>query len=139
MVDTICRKLSQVILLVLSSVAWAADGTATTEVLEAPLEDVWPALSEPKYGDLDTMIERGEIRVLTSFTLGSYYIDRGRQRGIVYESSRRLEAYTREQVGTQARHLKVTIIPVRRDQILPFLIAGHGDVAFEVLPEVNRS
>lgn len=130
MVDTIYRQLPQVILLVLSSVAWAVDGPATTEVLEAPLDDVWPALSEPKYGDLDAMIERGEIRVLTSFTLGSYYIDRGQQRGIVYESSRRLEAYAREQVGAQALHLKVTIIPVRRDQILPFLIAGHGDVAF---------
>jgi membrane-bound lytic murein transglycosylase MltF len=108
---------------------------------EAPLEDVWPALSEARFGDLDALVERGEIRVLTAFTLGSYFIDRGEQRGTVYEMSRILETYAREKLGKKANRLKVTIIPVRRDQLLPFLIAGHGDVAFAnltVTPERSR-
>jgi len=109
---------------------------------EAPLESVWPALSEARFGDLDAMLERGEIRVLTVFTLGSYYIDRGAQRGTVYEASRMLEKFAREKLGKQASRLKVTIIPVRRDQLLPHLVAGHGDVAFAnltVTPERQRS
>jgi len=112
--------------------AWSADSTETdaVELPEAPLEGVWPALSEEKFGDLDAMIERGEIRVLTTFTLGSYFIDRGRQRGTVFEMSQILEKYARDKLGKKARLLKVTIIPVRRDQLLPFLISGHGDVAF---------
>ena len=106
------------------------DNYAHDDFMESPLEDVWPALSEEKVGDLDAMIERGEIRVLTTFTLGSYFIDRGRQQGTVFEMSQILEKYAREKLGKQAKTLKVTIIPVRRDQLLPFLIAGHGDVAF---------
>ncbi len=114
---------------------------AIIEAEKAPLDDVWPALSDARLGDLDAMVERGEIRVLTTFTLGSYFIDRGRQRGTVYELSQILEKYAREKLGKNANRLKVTIIPVRRDQLLPFLIEGHGDVAFAnltVTPERSK-
>jgi membrane-bound lytic murein transglycosylase MltF len=108
---------------------------------ETPLGDVWPTLSDGRTGDLDALIEKGEIRILTTFTLGSYFIDRGRQQGVVYELSLELEKYAREKLGAKAKTLKVTIIPVRRDQLLPFLIAGHGDVAFAnltVTPERRK-
>ncbi len=123
--------------------ACAPDATAQeqTETLDAPLEDVWPTLSEPRFGDLDTMIGNGEIRVLTSMTLGSYFIEQGRQRGIVFEMSQILESYAREKLGKDAKNLKVTIIPVRRDQLLPFLNSGYGDVAFAnltVTPERSK-
>ena len=114
----------------LAAVAWSAEESDKLVLPEAPLEDVWPKLSEPRLGDLDAMVARGEIRVLTSFTLGSYFIDQGEQRGTVYEMSKILEEYVREKVGADARRLKITIIPVRRDQILPYLVEGHGDVAF---------
>jgi membrane-bound lytic murein transglycosylase MltF len=113
-----------------TAAAWSAEDEQKVELEEAPLEDVWPALSEPRLGDLDAMVAHGEIRVLTTFTLGSYFIDRGKQRGTVYELSLILEKYAREKLGKDARRLKITIIPVRRDQLLPHLIAGHGDVAF---------
>ncbi len=86
------------------------------EVADAPLEDVWPAMAEPQFGDLDAMVQRGEIRILTTFTLGSYFIDQGRQRGIVFEMSRLFEKYARDKLGKAARTLKVTIISVRRDR-----------------------
>ncbi|MGI9199606.1 MAG: transglycosylase SLT domain-containing protein [Woeseiaceae bacterium] len=108
----------------------SAQEVGLSDLAEAPLDDVWPALSEPKLGDFDEMVARGEIRVLTSFTLGSYFIDKGKQRGTVYEMSRILEKYVRDKIGVEGRHFKVTIIPVRRDQLLPHLVAGHGDVAF---------
>ena len=112
-----------------------------TQTPEAPLEDVWPALSAARFGDLDAMVDRGEIRVLTTFTLGSYFIDRGQQRGTVYEMSQILEKYVRDKLGKKGRLLKVTIIPVRRDQLLPFLNAGHGDIAFAnltITPERSK-
>jgi len=159
MFDSDFRHTSKLVLILLSLVAWSAGVTESVvtqefaepppatqkdtiaDAPEAPLEDIWPALSEPRFGDLDAMVERGEIRVLTSFTLGSYFIDRGRQRGTVYELSRILETYAREKLGKKAKRLKVTIIPVRRDQLLPFLITGHGDVAFAnltVTPERSK-
>ena len=151
MINTSIQTFSSIALIFLCVAAWSAEATnpvpppvvneTTDELPEAPLEDVWPTLSEPRFGDLDAMIEHGEIRVLTSFTLGSYFIDRGRQRGTVYELSQILETYARENLGKDARHLKVTIIPVRRDQLILFLNAGHGDVAFAnltVTPERSK-
>ncbi len=152
MIDSNIRTISSITLVLLCVTAWSADTTdpvapphATSETMDgmpqAPLEDVWPALSEPRFGDLDAMVEIGEIRVLTSFTLGSYFIDRGRQRGIVFEMSQILETYAREKLGKKAERLKVTIIPVRRDQLIPFLIAGHGDVVsanLTITPERSK-
>ncbi len=143
MSDVVIRIASSLMLVLICLTAWSADTTESdaVELPEAPLEDVWPALSEEKFGDLDAMVERGEIRVLTTFTLGSYFIDRGQQRGVVYEMSQILEKYARDKLGKKARLLKVTIIPVRRDQLLPFLISGHGDVAFAnltVTPERSK-
>jgi membrane-bound lytic murein transglycosylase MltF len=143
MSDVVIRIAGSLMLVLICLTAWSADTTESdaVELPEAPLEDVWPALSEEKFGDLDAMIERGEIRVLTTFTLGSYFIDRGQQRGVVYEMSQILEKYARDKLGKKARLLKVTIIPVRRDQLLPFLISGHGDVAFAnltVTPERSK-
>jgi len=114
---------------------------AQQELSEAPLEDVWPELADAQLGDLEMMLARGEIRVLTTFTLGSYYIDRGRQRGGIYEMSRRLEDYVREKLGREAATLKITMIPVRRDQLLPFLVEGFGDLVFAnltVTPERSK-
>jgi membrane-bound lytic murein transglycosylase MltF len=132
MFDDVARIVSSLILVFLSLSAWPAETTETdtVDLPEAPLEEVWPPLSESRFGDLDAMVERGEIRVLTTFTLGSYFIDRGRQLGTVYEMSQILEKSARDKLGKKARLLKVTIIPVRRDQLIRFLIAGHGDVAF---------
>jgi len=118
--------------------ALAADEPTDVVLPEAPLQDVWPAMSEPRLGDLDALVAHGEIRVLTSITLGSYFIDRGRQSGMVYEMSLRLEKFVRGKLGDDARHLIITIIPVRRDQLLPNLIAGHGDVAFANLTVTSK-
>jgi membrane-bound lytic murein transglycosylase MltF len=116
--------------IIISLLGFVSAATAQQESDAAPLEDVWPALAVAQLGDLDMMLKRGEIRVLTTFTLGSYYIDRGQQRGAIYEMIRRLEDYVRASLGESAAQLKVTIIPVRRDQLLPFLVEGFGDVVF---------
>ena len=127
--DIAIRPILCFVLAMLSFAALSAD-TADIALPEAPLDEIWPALSEPRFGDLDSMVARGEIRVLTTFTLGSYFIDRGQQRGIVFELSQILEKYAHDKLGKKARILKITISPVRRDQLIPFLISGHGDIAF---------
>jgi membrane-bound lytic murein transglycosylase MltF len=132
MSESALRNLTRLILLLPGLVAWSAACAQgeSVELPEAPLDDVWPALSDVRLGDLAAMVDRGEIRILTTFSLGMYFIDKGRQRGTVYEMSQILEKYVRDKLGKEARLLKITIIPVRRDQLIPHLIAGHGDVAF---------
>lgn len=104
---------------------------AALEVSEKqPLADVWPTLSSPWLGDLEGIVERGEIRVLTTLTLGDYFIYKGKQAGFVYWGARSLEAFARERLGKEAKLLKVDLIPVRGDQLIPFLVAGYGDLAW---------
>ncbi|RKZ70903.1 MAG: hypothetical protein DRQ48_05205, partial [Gammaproteobacteria bacterium] len=99
-----------------------------TELSTDTLNDIWPPLSRPWTGDLDGMIERDRIRVLTPFSLGSYYIDHGHQRGTNYEFSRLLEKFIKKKFGKEAKELKVIIIPVRRDQLIPYVVKGYGDI-----------
>jgi membrane-bound lytic murein transglycosylase MltF len=92
------------------------------------LNDIWPPLSQPWTGDLDGMLDQERIRILTPFSLGSYYIDHGQQRGTNYEFSRLLEKFIKKKFGKEAKELKVIIIPVRRDQLIPYVIKGYGDI-----------
>jgi membrane-bound lytic murein transglycosylase MltF len=100
----------------------------STELPIDYLNDIWPPLAQPWKGDLDDMLDRGIIRVLTPFSLGSYHIDYGQQRGTNYEISKLMEKYIKKKFGKEAKELKVIIIPVRRDQLIPYLIKGYGDI-----------
>jgi membrane-bound lytic murein transglycosylase MltF len=90
---------------------------------------------QPWKGDLDGMIERRLIRVLTVPSKITYFQDRGRQRGATYDAFRLLEQELNAQL-TRKKKLKqkyLTVrfifIPMRRDQLLPALVEGKGDIA----------
>src|SRR4029453_8314204 len=79
-------------------------------------------------GDLDGMQERRTIRILTAYNRTLYFIDRGTERGTAADQGRLLEA---ELNKTMAKgHLKVSVffVPVSRDELLPALIDGRGDI-----------
>jgi len=80
-------------------------------------------------GDLDGMIERRMIRVLTVPNRTNYFVDRGTQRGLTYEAGKELEKILNEKLKLGARKLHVVFVPVRRDQLLPGLEQGLGDIA----------
>lgn len=103
-----------------------------------PLSDIWPTMSQPWIGDLDGMLGRGEMRILTVLYPGFYYIDGGRPRGMLVKSLELFEQFVHKQLGSPAKNLKVVVIPVRRDQLLPFLIEGYGDVAVAQLKITPR-
>src|SRR5688572_11470787 len=102
----------------------AADGTLTID-LEKQLK--------PWTGDLDGMVERRVIRVLTVNSKTSYFHDKGVQRGIVVEFYRVFEDELNKKLAGKKlkdKNLKVRVffIPMRRDQLLPALAAGKGDI-----------
>ena len=86
-------------------------------------------LNEAWIGDFDGMQERRVVRVLTSFTKGLYFLDGADQRGITYEMIKLFEEEINEKLDTGVLRLNVLIIPVSRDQLLPALVAGYGDIA----------
>ncbi len=92
-------------------------------------------MKQPWTGDLDGMIERRVIRVLTVNSKTFYFIDKGVQRGIVVDYFRVFESELNKKLAAENKlkdknlKVRVVFIPVRRDQLLPELAAGKGDIA----------
>jgi membrane-bound lytic murein transglycosylase MltF len=92
-------------------------------------------MMQPWTGDLDGMIERRVIRVLTAPSKTNFFQDRGRQRGATYDAFRILEedlnTKLEQENKLKQKHLKVRFIfiAMRRDQLLPALVEGKGDIA----------
>lgn len=86
-------------------------------------------------GDLDGMIKRGSIRVLTAYSKTNYFIDKGVQRGATYDAVRLFEVDLNKKLAQQGKlnkkHIKVRVvlIPVVRAEMLSSLVAGKGDIA----------
>lgn len=83
----------------------------------------------PWTGDLDAMIEHRAIRVLTVYGLGRYFLDGPQQMGPTYEMFKMFEDYVNQEIGTKHLRLHVVFIPVARDQLIPGLLNGRGDIA----------
>jgi membrane-bound lytic murein transglycosylase MltF len=92
-------------------------------------------LMKPMKGDLDAMIERRLIRVLTVPNKTFYFQDKGTQRGLTYDAFKLVEQELNKRLEKEdklkQKHLKVRVvfIPVGRNQLLPALAEGKGDIA----------
>ncbi|MDX2417077.1 MAG: lytic transglycosylase F [Xanthomonadales bacterium] len=84
---------------------------------------------EPWTGDLDRMAKERVIRVLTVYGLGRYYLEGGQEKGITYEWFKQFEDFVNENLKTKHLRVHVVFIPVARDQLIPALISGRGDIA----------
>ncbi len=86
---------------------------------------------KPWKGDLDGMIERRYIRVLTVHNPMMFFLDGAQQRGTTYELVKRFEEELNKDFKHQNKHLKmhVVFIVVPRDQLIPRLLEGRGDIA----------
>ncbi len=89
------------------------------------------ALLAPAEGDLEAIRGRRLLRFLTVSDPMFYGVDGRRQGGLVYEAAKRLEEHLNEALGI-ARPLdrvRVILVPVRRDQLIPLLAEGRAEVA----------
>ena len=90
---------------------------------------------KPWTGDLDGMVKRGSIRVLTVYSKTFYFINKGIQRGAVYDIFRQFDADLNKKLAREKKlthkHLKVRVVfvPVGRGDLLQALAAGKGDIA----------
>jgi membrane-bound lytic murein transglycosylase MltF len=82
-------------------------------------------------GDFDGIRKRRYIRILVPNSKTFFSVDRGTQQGIEYEFGKALEKWINQKYPSEkkSRQLHVFFIPVKRDQLLPYLLAGKGDVA----------
>ncbi len=82
----------------------------------------------PWTGDFDQMVERQMICVLTVFNQTTYFLDGAEQKGITYDLVQAFEEHVNKALGKTAK-VQAVVIPVPRDQLLPALIEGRGDIA----------
>jgi membrane-bound lytic murein transglycosylase MltF len=119
----------------------APEGTPEPAPEATPLPPGIARLVEPFKGDLDGMIERRVIRVLTVQNPVLYFVDRGREVGITYEATKAFEKQLNDKLGNKVVKVHVVAIPVARDQLIPMLVAGQGDLAvaqLTVTPERKK-
>ncbi|MEJ2169691.1 MAG: lytic transglycosylase F [Desulfobacterales bacterium] len=86
-------------------------------------------INERWTGDFDGMAERREIRVLVVYSKTFYFLDKGRQRGASYELLKEFEKFVNKKLKAKTLKVRVIFIPVRRDQLIPWLVEGRGDIA----------
>jgi len=84
---------------------------------------------KPWTGDLDGMIERRMIRVLTTYSKTRYFLDGATQRGATYEWCKQFEKVLNQKLKLGGGKVHVVIIPLSKDRLLPGLLEGIGDIA----------
>lgn len=86
-------------------------------------------MMEPFHGDFDAMVEVRVIRVLVTYNKTNFFLDGGTQRGISADALREFEKALNKELRLGRRSMHVAAIPVLRDQLIPFLEEGRGDMA----------
>jgi len=87
------------------------------------------AVSEKWSGDLDGMVKRRVIRALVVYSQTYFFLDQGTQRGLSYDALEGFENDLNKQLKTKNLRVNVVFIPVRRDELIPALLEGRGDIA----------
>ena len=87
--------------------------------------------NQPRFGDFDAILDRRLIRVLVPYGRTLYINELGHERGLTAGLMRDFERYLnktyKDKLGK--RPLTLVIIPTTRDQLIPGLLAGKGDIA----------
>src|SRR5262249_8738234 len=99
------------------------------------------SLDPPFTGDLDGMIKRRLIRILTPYSKTFYFVDRGVQRGLIYEIGEILERDLNKRLKTGNVKVHVAIIPMAPSDFIPALRWGRGDIAMgnlTITPERSK-
>jgi len=113
------------------------EGAAAPDSASLPIAAEPPALVaemlEPFHGNFEAMVEEREIRVLVTYSKTNFFLDGGTQRGITAELLREFEKQLNQELKLDRRQLHVAAIPVLRNQLIPFLEEGRGDIAIASL------
>jgi len=100
----------------------------TPSPYDALPEAIRLTLDKPFTGDLDEMVKRRAIRVAVTFNRTHYFIDKGQERGLTFESLKQFEKDLNEELKTGNLKVHVVILPIPRDQMYSALATGKVDM-----------
>ena len=99
-------------------------------------------ITAPWTGDFDGMVERRQIRIITVYSKTLYFIDSGTPRGTAYDQGKLLEEAINKKLSTGMLQVQVQFVPMSRDEIIPALLEGRGDIVMAdltVTPERRQT
>ena len=105
-------------------------GTGACEVFaeERAVSEEMLETAKSYTGDLDEMLDLNRIRVLVTYSKTFYFLDGAEQRGMTYDTFHEFEQLLNQKLQRQRIDMKVVFLSVTRDELLPALREGHGDV-----------
>ena len=123
-VRLMCARIALLLLslsaLAIGSVSPTLGQSVTGQRFELPKTRAWT-------GDFSEMLKRGKLRLLVPYSKTLFFVDRGRQMGVVAEFGRALEASINAQYTSKTRRFHVDLLPTARDRLLKALNEGLGD------------
>jgi membrane-bound lytic murein transglycosylase MltF len=109
-------------LLVLTTLSSPAEALKSADTMFKFVTDPW-------FGDFSSMKKDKAIRVLVPYSITSYYIDNGKEKGLTAEYMREFEKHLNKVVKKEVDKIRIILIPTRRDLLIRGIVAGHGDIA----------
>jgi membrane-bound lytic murein transglycosylase MltF len=91
--------------------------------------------------DLDALLERKYIRILTTYNRTNFFLAHGKLRGFEYALLRQYQKVLNKGVTRRELQIVFEFIPVARDRLIPDLVDGYGDIAaagLTVTPERQK-
>ena len=113
----------------------------TVSPYDALPEAVRLVMDKPFTGDFDALVQRRSIRVGVTFNRTHYFIDKGQERGLTYESLKLFENDLNADLKTGNLKVHVVIVPMTRNQLYPALASGKIDMVaamVTVRPELEK-
>jgi len=80
-------------------------------------------------GDFEEMLERRQIRALVVYNKLFYFLDGPVQRGASYDSMQLFQDYINKKFKLKTRSMQIIMVPVSRNDLIPALLDGRGDIA----------
>ncbi|MEN8265340.1 MAG: transporter substrate-binding domain-containing protein [Nitrospirota bacterium] len=79
--------------------------------------------------DLDGLLDKRYIRVLTTFNKTNFYVSGDKLYGFEYSLLKDYEKFLNKKFKRKNLKVVLEFIPVSRDQLIPALINGYGDIS----------
>ncbi|MGY4531806.1 membrane-bound lytic murein transglycosylase MltF [Pseudomonas sp. TE3786] len=98
---------------------------------EAQVEAMVLHVPDNWIGDFNGMQKHRVVRLLVPYSRTFFAVDQGHQQGISYEFGKALEVWLNKKHPFKRKSLqwRVLFIPVARDELIPKLLEGAGDIA----------
>ncbi len=90
-------------------------------------------------GDLDGILERGQLRVLIPFSRTFFFQEKGKDLGLSTEILKLYEQFLNDQVVLGDKKMELIFLPTPQERLLDDLLAGKGDViAADIAPQLTQ-